>query len=51
MERAAHAVGIDELHTRVGMTDIVATTSRGQMFRTRVQRFAVPPSTPTGSPR
>ena len=36
MERAAHAIGIDELHTRIGMTDIVATTGRGQMFRTRV---------------
>ncbi len=36
MERAALALGVDTLHTRVGMTDIVATTGRGQMFRTRV---------------
>lgn len=36
MERAAVAVGIEELHCRVGMKDIVATTGRGQMFRTRV---------------
>lgn len=36
MERAAVAVGIEELHCRVGMKDIVATASRGQMFRTRV---------------
>ncbi|WP_454117980.1 threonine/serine ThrE exporter family protein [Microbacterium lacticum] len=42
MERAAHAVGIDELHTRVGMTDIVATTSRGGMFRTRVAEIRRP---------
>lgn len=42
MERAAHAVGIDSLHTRVGMTDIVATTSRGQMFRTRVAEIRRP---------
>lgn len=42
MERAAHAVGIDELHTRVGMTDIVATMSRGQMFRTRVVEIRRP---------
>lgn len=42
MERAAHAVGIEKLHTRVGMTDIVATTSRGQMFRTRVAEIRRP---------
>ncbi|PZU49135.1 MAG: hypothetical protein DI566_02150 [Microbacterium sp.] len=42
MERAAHAVGIPQLHTRVGMTDIVATTSRGQMFRTRVAEVRRP---------
>lgn len=42
MERAAHAVGIPQLHTRVGMTDIVATTSRGQMFRTRVAEIRRP---------
>ncbi|MBN9178591.1 MAG: threonine/serine exporter family protein [Microbacterium sp.] len=42
MERAAHAVGIDQLHTRVGMTDIVATTSRGPLFRTRVAEIRRP---------
>lgn len=42
MERAAHALGIDELHTRVGMTDIVATTSRGRLFRTRVTEIRRP---------
>lgn len=36
MERAAQAVGIDQLNARIGMTDLVVTTSRGQMFRTRV---------------
>ncbi len=42
MERAAHALGIDELHTRVGMTDIVATTNRGPLFRTRVTEVRRP---------
>ena len=42
MERAAHALGIDELHTHVGMTDIVATTSRGPLFRTRVTEVQRP---------
>lgn len=42
MERAAHAVGIDELHCRVGMKDIVVTASRRQMFRTRVAEIARP---------
>lgn len=36
MERAAHAVGITELHTRVGMRDLVMTAGRSGMFRTRV---------------
>ncbi|WP_298744373.1 threonine/serine exporter ThrE family protein [uncultured Microbacterium sp.] len=42
MERTAHTVGIDDLHCRVGMTDIVATASRGQMFRTRVAEVRRP---------
>ncbi|RLK47879.1 threonine/serine ThrE exporter family protein [Microbacterium telephonicum] len=42
MERAAHALGIEQLHCRVGMKDIVATASRGQMFRTRVAEIARP---------
>lgn len=42
MERAAHAVGIESLHTRVGMTDLVVTTGRGQMFRTRVAEIRRP---------
>lgn len=42
MDRAARAVGIDELHTRVGMGDIVATTGRGQMYRTRVAEIRRP---------
>ncbi len=42
MERTAHAVGIDDLHCRVGMNDIVATASRGQMFRTRVAEVRRP---------
>lgn len=42
MERAAHALGIEELHTRVGMTDIVATASRGPLFRTRVAEIRRP---------
>lgn len=42
MERAAHAVGIETLHTRVGMNDLVATMSRGQMFRTRVAEIRRP---------
>ncbi|GAA2003152.1 threonine/serine ThrE exporter family protein [Microbacterium ulmi] len=36
MERVAHAVGIDDLHSRVGMTDIVVTAQRGALYRTRV---------------
>jgi hypothetical protein len=51
MERAAHAVGIDTLHTRVGMTDIVVTTSRGQMFRTRVTEIHRPHRRRGGGPR
>ncbi|MBN9225638.1 MULTISPECIES: threonine/serine exporter family protein [unclassified Microbacterium] len=42
MERAAHAVGIETLHVRVGMNDLVATMSRGQMFRTRVAEIPRP---------
>ncbi len=42
MERAAHALGIERLHTRVGMKDIVATASRGQLFRTRVSEIRRP---------
>ncbi|MGB4780135.1 threonine/serine ThrE exporter family protein, partial [Microbacterium sp.] len=42
MERAAAALGIEELHCRVGMTDIVATAGRGQMFRTRVAEIRRP---------
>lgn len=42
MDRAARAVGIESLHTRVGMTDIVATAGRGQMFRTRVVEIRRP---------
>lgn len=42
MHRAAKAVGIAQLHTRIGMTDLVATTSRGQMFRTRVVEIGRP---------
>lgn len=42
MEHAAQAVGIDELHTRIGMNDIVATSSRGQIFRTRVAAIRRP---------
>jgi len=36
MERAARALGIHRLHSRVGMTDIVVTVDRRPMFRTRV---------------
>lgn len=42
MLRAARAIGIDELHTRIGMTDLVATASRGGMFRTRVAEVPRP---------
>ncbi len=42
MERAAGALGIEQLHCRVGMTDIVATAGRGQMFRTRVAEIRQP---------
>lgn len=42
MSRAAQAVGIEELHSRVGMKDIVSTASRGQMFRTRVAEIRTP---------
>lgn len=42
MARAARAVGIEELHSRVGMKDIVSTASRGQMFRTRVAEIRTP---------
>lgn len=42
MHRAAASVGISQLHTRIGMTDLVATTSRGQMFRTRVAEIGRP---------
>lgn len=42
MSRAASAVGIEELHSRVGMRDIVSTASRGQMFRTRVAEIRHP---------
>ncbi|GAA5038492.1 threonine/serine exporter ThrE family protein [Microbacterium fluvii] len=36
MKRVALALGIDDLHTRVGMTDIVLTAHRGALYRTRV---------------
>lgn len=42
MLRTAQAVGIEELHSRVGMKDIVSTASRGQMFRTRVAEIRSP---------
>lgn len=42
MADAAHAVGIEELHTRVGMTELIVTASRGQMFRTRVAEVRHP---------
>jgi len=42
MLRAARSVGIDVLHTRIGMTDLVATAARGQMFRTRVAEVPRP---------
>ncbi|KXZ57119.1 Inner membrane protein YjjP [Microbacterium laevaniformans] len=42
MVRAAEAVGIDDVHCRVGMTDIVLTAGRGQMFRTRVAEVPRP---------
>lgn len=42
MHRAAEAVGIAQLHTRIGMTDLVATTGRDQMFRTRVVEIGRP---------
>ena len=42
MARAARAVGIEHLHSRVGMKDIVSTASRGQMFRTRVAEIRHP---------
>jgi len=42
MRRAAQAVGVDDLQSRVGMKDIVLTTSRGQMFRTRVAEIRSP---------
>jgi hypothetical protein len=41
MVRAAEAVGIDDVHCRVGMTDIVLTAGRGQMF-TRVAEVPRP---------
>lgn len=42
MERTARAVGIDQLHSRVGLTDIVVTASRGALFRTRVAEVRRP---------
>lgn len=36
MERVARALGIESLHSRVGMTDIVLTAQRGALYRTRV---------------
>ncbi|KXC05875.1 threonine/serine ThrE exporter family protein [Microbacterium hominis] len=42
MVRAAAALGIDDVHCRVGMTDIVLTTGRGQLFRTRVAEVPRP---------
>lgn len=42
MLRAARALGLADLHTRIGMTDLVATASRGQMFRTRVAEVPRP---------
>lgn len=36
MKRVARGLGIDGLHSRVGMTDIVLTAQRGSLYRTRV---------------
>ncbi|WP_394551027.1 threonine/serine exporter ThrE family protein [Agromyces sp. MMS24-JH15] len=36
MKRVATGLGIDGLHSRVGMTDIVLTAQRGALYRTRV---------------
>ncbi len=36
MERIAHALGLDHLECRVGMTDIVMSAHRGAIYRTRV---------------
>jgi hypothetical protein len=46
MVRAADAVGIDDVHCRVGMTDIAHRRARSDV-RTRVAEVLVRPSTPT----
>lgn len=46
MQRVATAVGLDRIHTQISLTEIVATTARGQIFRTQV---VVIPSTGVNS--
>lgn len=40
MQRVAAAIGIDRIYTQITLTEIVATTARGQIFRTQV--IAIP---------
>ncbi|GLJ80128.1 threonine/serine ThrE exporter family protein [Microbacterium imperiale] len=42
MDRTARALGLERLESRVGMTDIVITAQRGQLFRTRVAEVRHP---------
>ncbi len=42
MGRVARAIGIDSMHAQVGLTDIVATTTRGPIFRTQVTDIPTP---------
>lgn len=42
MDRTARALGLERLEARVGMTDIVLTAQRGQLFRTRVAEVRHP---------
>lgn len=36
MQRVALAIGLDRIHTQITLTEIVATTARGQIFRTQI---------------
>ena len=42
MQRVATAIGLDRIHAQITLTEIIATTARGQIFRTQV--IAIPTS-------
>lgn len=40
MKRVGTAIGLDRIHTQITLTEIVATTARGQIFRTQIVAIA-----------